>query len=145
MVCIQKMQFNYTTSHDDLKSPALSGDVGMDLSCISIYKKLSSNTIMYDTGISVSPPSGYYFEVVPRSSMIKYGYTMPNSMGIIDPGYTSTIKVVLTKIDSELPDLECPFSVCQLILRPALVPTPVKVDSLEETERGDRGFGSTGN
>ena len=54
---------------------------------------------MYDSYISVQPPEGYYFEIVPRSSISKLGYILTNSIGIIDPSYRGTLKVVLTKIN----------------------------------------------
>jgi dUTP pyrophosphatase len=141
------MELQYTTTlpEADLPTHALDGDVGIDIRCLKVYKQISKNTVMYDTGICVSPPAGYYIEIVPRSSLSKFGYVMPNSFGVIDVHYRGSLKIVLTKIDESLPNLVTPFSVCQLILRQAIFLKPVQVNSLDETERGDRGFGSTGN
>ena len=74
--------------------PTKAGDqeVGYDLTAINFVKRLGTNTFMYDTGISVEPPAGYYTEIVPRSSIVKSGYILTNSIGIIDPTYRGTLK-----------------------------------------------------
>ncbi len=122
-------------------------DVGYDLTIIRVVKVYGSKITMFDTGIKVKPPIGYYTKIVPRSSLIKSGYILSNSVGIIDSGYQDTLKICLTKIDSSLPDLELPFTCCQLILE--------KLNHFEMTEhtyepifknptsRGLGGFGST--
>lgn len=119
-------------------------DVGYDLTAISIYKKISDNTILFDTGIAVTPPTGYYIEIVPRSSINKFGYMLSNSVGIIDPDYTGNLLISLTKVDQKMPNLEPPFKICQLIIR-KLEPNInfIEYDSLNQTVRGDGGFGSS--
>ena len=57
-----------------IPSKAGPNEVGYDLTAISFVKKLGLNTFMYDTGISVEPPKGYYTEIVPRSSISKTGF-----------------------------------------------------------------------
>jgi len=139
--------------------PTKAGDdeVGYDLTAISFVKKLSPVTFMYDTGISVKPPDGYYTEIVPRSSIVKSGFILANSVGVIDPTYRGTLKIVLHKVamkDGEgrvhtngvyiaCRPLTTPFTLCQLIIRKMERVTLTVVDSLDETSRGDGGFGST--
>ena len=82
-----------------------------------LVKTYGKNTFMYDTGISVEPPCGYYTEIVPRSSIVKTGYIMTNSIGIIDPTYRGTLKICVTRIDDTLPELTIPFKKFQLIVR----------------------------
>lgn len=118
-------------------------DVGYDLTCISIDKKISENIIRYDTGISVSPSEGYYVEIVPRSSLSSTGYILANSVGIVDPEYTGTLKVVLIRVDKTLPELTLPFTKCQLVVRRLEECILHSVDDLKLTERGSGGFGST--
>jgi dUTP pyrophosphatase len=117
--------------------------VGYDLTAISIYKKLSDRTILYDTGIKVQPPKGYYTEIVPRSSISKTGYCLSNSVGTIDPDFTGRLLIALTKIDESCPDLTLPFTKCQLILRKYEDYTMKEINQLDQTERGEGGFGST--
>ena len=70
---------------------------------------------------------------------------LANSIGIIDPSYQGTLKIVLIKIDDELPDIELPFKCCQLILRKMIhyELNEVSKDNLIETNRSSGGFGST--
>jgi dUTP pyrophosphatase len=139
--------------------PTKAGDdeVGYDLTAISFVKKLSPVTFMYDTGISVKPPEGYYTEIIPRSSIVKSGFILANSVGVIDPTYRGTLKIVLHKVAMENDEgrthrngvyiacrpLTTPFTLCQLVIRKMERATLVVVDSLDETSRGDGGFGST--
>lgn len=118
-------------------------DIGYDLTAIGIFKQISNKITLFETGIRVSPPSGYYIEILPRSSMSKTGYMLANSVGIIDPQYTGTLKIALIKIDDDLPDIELPFTRCQLILRKAEYANMEQVDTIENTIRGDGGFGSS--
>jgi len=139
------MKLNYTTTLQGatLSPHALEGDVGLDIVAMKVHKKLGARTTMYDTGICVQPEPGYYTELVPRSSISKTGYMLTNSIGVIDPAYSGSLKIVLTRVDDSLPELEPPFKVAQLLVRRAEYATLNHVHSLEDTERGDKGFGST--
>lgn len=118
-------------------------DVGYDLTIIKQHKTLNSNTIMFDTGIAVKVPWGYYVEVVPRSSLSKTGWMLTNSVGIIDNSYTGNIYVVLTKMNSDAEDIALPFRGFQMIIRKQYHVKIREVEEIEETARGDGGFGST--
>jgi len=121
-------------------------DVGYDLTIIEKVKNIGSKTAMYDTGIIVSPPFGFYSKIVPRSSLTKSGYILTNSMGIIDGTYRGTLKICLSKIDDKIEDLKLPFKCCQLILEKHthyLTEETESIDDLGITARNDGGFGST--
>ena len=125
--------------HDDrARLPAKAGpqEVGYDLVCISKVKDLAGCT-MYDTGISIKPPIGYYTEIVARSSIVKHNTMLANGIGIIDPTYRGTLKICLTS------PVKVPFSLCQLILKP--MPPDIKVTKVEQLDATYRtgGFGST--
>lgn len=117
--------------------------VGYDLTAISVYKKLTDKTTLYDTGIKVEPPQGYYTEILPRSSITKTGYCLSNSVGTIDSDYRGTLLIALTRIDEGFPELTLPFTKCQLVLRRYEDYNLRQVDSLSDTVRGNGGFGST--
>lgn len=121
-------------------------DVGYDLTLISKVKDIGNRTTLYDTGLIIQPPAGYYIEVVPRSSLSKSGYIQSNSFGIIDPNYLDTIKVPLTRVDDSLPELKLPFTGFQLIIRKPYHGLMVEClrSELMETSRDTGGFGSTG-
>lgn len=99
---------------------------------------------LYRTGIRVSPLHGWYFDLVPRSSIIKTGYMLGNSIGVIDRSYRGEVLVPLIKVVPDAPDLEFPCRLVQLIPRPVVHGRIEEVETLEATERGAGGFGSTG-
>lgn len=118
-------------------------DSGYDLTIISKVKTFNG-CVLYDTGISVEPPHGFYFDVVPRSSITKTGYVLANSVGIIDRSYVGSIKIALYKLDKDAPDIELPCKIAQMILRPTFHFELKVVDKLSDSQRGEGGFGSTG-
>ena len=128
-----------------LPTKANISDVGYDLTIIKKVKNLTSNTILYDTGIKIELDFGYYAEIAPRSSLSKSGYMLANSIGIIENSYTGNLFIALTKTDITMPDLVLPFKCCQLIFKPQifinLVESKIPLDSM--TIRGSGGFGST--
>lgn len=126
-----------------LPSRALSGDAGMDLTLLSVEKVIDEYTVMYDTGIAIRPPAGFYVEIVPRSSIVKSGFTLANSVGIIDAGYRNSLKVVLKSDKPNQILSPLPNKLCQLIIRKLYEVEVVEVHQLDETDRGLGGFGST--
>ncbi len=121
-------------------------DVGYDITIIGIAKKISPLTTLFETGISIITPLGYYTEMVPRSSLSKMGYVFANSIGVIDPAYTGTLKVALVKVDPNIPDIELPARVAQIILKPYVFSDSYVANAEDKitTTRGNGGFGSTG-
>lgn len=120
-------------------------DVGYDLSIIRKVKPLNNVVSLYDTGIRVRVPHGYYTEIVPRSSLSKSGYMLANSMGIIDRSYNGNLYIALAKIDESADEIRFPFRCCQLIFRKQHhVLMKETSQDLEATARGEGGFGSTG-
>lgn len=140
------LEFEYKRSRENAVSPFKEriSDSGYDL---TVVEKIKTNGIIdyYDTGVSVRPPYGWYFDIVPRSSLCKTGYILANSVGIIDRQYTGNIIVALIKIDKSLPDLPLPYRAVQMIPRMIVHMQMREVKDLTKTERGDGGFGSTGN
>jgi deoxyuridine 5'-triphosphate nucleotidohydrolase len=140
-----------------IPSKARYSDAGYDLTIIKEYKRLTSNTVIYDTGIKLEIPNGYYVEIVPRSSISRSGYMLANNVGIIDQGYRGNIYVALTKINDETPDItdlaewRLPWKCCQMIVKKQIYSKLVECDSsssqneIEKSSRGTGAFGSTGN
>ncbi len=121
-------------------------DAGLDLTLIAETKRYHSHTILYDTGISLVIPHGYYAEIVPRSSLSKTGYMLANNVGIIDNGYRGRLYVPLIKIHQDMPDLTLPIACCQLLFRRQIYTTVKEIlpEESSTTGRGAGGFGSTG-
>lgn len=118
-------------------------DSGYDLTLIAERKRMSQ-VVLYGTGVIAEPPLGWYLDVVPRSSIIRSGYILANSVGVIDRAYRGEIMVPLIKVDPSAPELELPARVAQLVPRP-IVHFPVEATGeVSSTERGTKGFGSSG-
>lgn len=128
-----------------LPSKTRVSDVGYDLTIIRKVKPLNNVVSLYDTGIKIRVPIGYYTEIVPRSSLSKSGYILANSVGIIDRSYNGNLYIALAKVDGSAPDIIFPFRCCQLIVRKQHhVLWKETNHDLEATARGEGGFGSTG-
>lgn len=139
------MNFQYIKTHKDAVTPTKSHntDSGFDLTLIEETKRYG-DVVLYNTGIKVQPPKGYYFDMVPRSSISKTGYMLANSIGIIDQSYQGNLYVALRKVDKNMPDLKLPCRLAQIILRKVIDIEGVEVESFEKkSKRGDGGFGST--
>ena len=119
-------------------------DTGYDLWAIKVIMKQIDGVILLGTGIKIQPPKGYYFEIIPRSSIWKKNLTMPNSIGVIDESYRGELMIPVLKIDDETAIPELPAKIAQLVLRKRYESEFEQVDSLDKTDRGDGGIGSTG-
>ena len=121
-------------------------DVGYDLTIIKVHKHLDNGCIMFDTGIKIQVPCGYYVEIVPRSSLIKSGWILSNSVGIIDASYTGNLYIALTRIDSSAENIKLPFTGFQMLLRKQeyfKISVQSENEEIIQTDRGSGGFGST--
>ena len=127
---------------------ATQGSAGMDLSaCIDEPVTIKKGEIkIIPTGIAISLPSNEYVAYVyARSGLaIKHGIGLLNSVGVIDSDYRGEICVgVIKQTDPEY-TIE-PFErIAQMVIEPVELPEIVEVDSLDDTDRGAGGFGSTG-
>lgn len=97
------------------------------------------------TGLFVEIPEGYEIQVRPRSGLAaKFGISVANSPGTIDPDYRGEIKVILVNLSNNDFELVPGERVAQLLVAQFTRATWQSVDELSSTERGAGGFGSTG-
>jgi dUTP pyrophosphatase len=138
------LTFKFKKTDDSAQNPvrAHGSDSGFDLTLIKKIKTVG-DVEFYSTGIQVEPPHGYYFDMVPRSSISKTGYMLANSVGIIDQNYRGDILVPLRKIDKDAKNIELPVKFVQLIPRQWIHMSASECKSLDITARGEDGFGST--
>lgn len=100
---------------------------------------------MVPTGLSVAIPQGYEIQMRPRSGLAaKHGITCLNSPGTIDSDYRGELKVILINHGAETFTITRGERIGQMLLAPVTRIAWQRVDSLDETERGSGGFGSTG-
>ena len=116
-------------------------DAGMDLTAVSVENK--EHFVEYGTGLAVEIESGNVGLLFPRSSISKTGHRLLNSVGVIDSGYRGEIKVRMSHTDRNT--YKVGDRVAQLIIME--LPTVIieEVDSLIDSDRGEGGFGSSGN
>jgi dUTP pyrophosphatase len=97
------------------------------------------------TGLRAAIPEGYEGQVRPRSGLaIKHGITMVNTPGTIDSDYRGEIGIILINLGQSVVKLEQGERVAQLVVCPVTRAEWRIVDALDETRRGEGGFGSTG-
>ena len=121
---------------------AFSGDAGYDLFSREDAVIYPSSGGLFDTGVHVAIPEGYVGFLKSKSGLnVKHSI---QSEGVIDSGYTGSIHVKLFNHGSKAVTIEKGQKISQLVLLPIITPELELVDSLEETERGSGGFGSTG-
>ena len=127
-----------------IPSYAKDGDAGMDLTAISSDVDAKGFYTEYGTGLAMEIPKGYAGFIFPRSSASKTSQIQANCVGVIDSGYRGELKVRLKDIGNTKQKYELGDRIAQIIILP--VPNVVFVESeeLDQTERGDGGFGSTG-
>jgi dUTP pyrophosphatase len=119
-------------------------DTGMDLKA-RIPKLISLSqfqTLKIPTGIAVQVPDGYALQVRPRSGLAVQGVVA--EIGTIDNSYRGEINVILTNNSVQPLHINPYDRIAQLVVEKVYIPTINIVDTLEQTERGDNGFGSTG-
>lgn len=104
--------------------------------------ELHENSLRIDTGVHVEIPAGYVGMLKSKSGLnVIDGIT---SEGVIDSGYTGSICVKLYNHSNRDVWIKKGQKISQLVLMPIITPDLEQVDSLDDTERGDGGFGSTG-
>lgn len=128
-----------------IPSYAKSGDAGMDLTALSLVTDPNGFYTEYGTGLAIEIPDGYAGFIFPRSSASKTSQIQANCVGVIDSGYRGEIKVRLKELGNPKKLYQVGDRIAQIIIMP--VPNVIfeEVDELNSTERGEGGFGSTGN
>lgn len=97
------------------------------------------------TGFKIALPSGFEAQIRPRSGLaLKKGITLPNSPGTIDADYRGEVGVILMNAGEEPFLVERGDRIAQMVVAPVLQAGWREVESLDETVRGEGGFGSTG-
>jgi dUTP pyrophosphatase len=134
-------------SNHQLPSYATAGSAGMDLKAntdVPISLKPMERWL-FPTGIYIQLPDGYEAQIRPRSGLAaKYGITVTNCVGTIDSDYTGEIKVSLINLSTDTVVIYPGDRIAQMVVAKYEKVNWEEVASLDETERGDGGFGSTG-
>lgn len=133
----------------DVPLPAYqtAGSAGLDLSA-DVTEPLvirPGERRLVPTGLAIALPPGHEGQVRPRSGLaLKHGVTVLNAPGTIDDDYRGEVGVVLINQGQEPFTVERGQRIAQLVVCPVTKVAPILVETLDETERGTGGYGSTG-
>ena len=123
---------------------ATSGSAGYDLSSADCVTIEPGKCAMISTGVRVALPCDSVGLIFERSSLHRHGLSLANKVGVIDSDYRGVIKLLLENISDEPVDISVGDRLAQMIVMPIKQTIMFEVASLDETKRGDGGFGSTG-
>ena len=124
------------------------GSSGMDLvaNVEHTLDLLPGKTAIIPTGLAISIPKGFEIQIRPRSGLAaKQKISVLNTPGTIDSDYRGEIKVILINFSENIFKIEKGSRIAQMVLCPVQLAEIKEVDNLEQTVRGEGGFGSTGN
>ena len=128
-----------------LPSYAHPGDAGMDVRSIEDVTLSPGARALIHTGLVLMLPPNAEAQVRPRSGLaLKHGITVLNTPGTIDAGYRGEVGVILINLGTEPFVVEKGMKIAQLVVSPVAQAEVVEVTSVDETDRGAGGFGSTG-
>ncbi|MGL4913171.1 MAG: dUTP diphosphatase [Romboutsia sp.] len=133
--------------HNDAIIPnfAHKGDAGMDLYSIEEVNIPSTETRLIKTGISIALPKNTEAQVRPRSGLaLKHSVTVLNTPGTIDEGYRGEIGIILINHGKEDFVVSKNMKIAQMVVKPTYDINILEVEELNDTDRGNGGFGSSG-
>jgi dUTP pyrophosphatase len=147
---VPQIDMSFMKSHEDAKDPkyAYKSDSGFDLYSIEEVNFKPFERKLIPTGLFFDIPEGYEIQVRTKSGLaLNHGLMVLNSPGTVDQGYTGEIKVILMNMNNEIITVNKGQKIAQAVLCPVVSGKWVKlieVKKLENKERSDNGFGSTG-
>jgi dUTP pyrophosphatase len=140
------LRFARLDSRARLPTRAHPGDAGLDLCALEAVSLDPGARASVPTGLAVQIPDGQAGLVLPRSGLAaRHGVTVVNAPGLIDSGYRGELRVLLLNTDPRTSFEAQPGDrIAQLVLVRIELPETVEVASLDDSERGAGGFGSSG-
>ena len=141
------MTLRFKRIHPDAVLPAYAhpSDAGMDVRSVTDLVIPAGGRALVPTGLVAIIPPMYEIQVRPRSGLaLKHGVTVLNTPGTIDSGYRGEIGVILANFGDKDFSVANGDKVAQLVFAPVVQPEIEETDTIDETDRGAGGFGSTG-
>ena len=144
---MEKIKVQITKIKDNAKIPSYAhkGDAGMDLYSTEDYTIKPGERVLVSTGIKIALPNGFEAQVRAKSGLaLKYGLTVLNAPGTIDSEYRGEVGVIAINLGQEDYNIKAGEKVAQLVIKNVYEAELEELDNLDDTTRGDGGFGSTG-
>lgn len=138
------MQLKVKRIHPEAKLPAYhhKGDAGLDLFSSVLCELAPGEVKAIPTGIQVAIPEGFVGLIWDRSGISLSG--IHRLAGVVDSGYRGEVKVVLVNLSKVPFVVEKGMKVAQMLIQKFEEVTVVETEGLDDTSRGENGFGSTG-
>lgn len=134
-------------SKHNLPKYATEGSAGMDLYA-NLEEKVTLKPLerkLIPTGLRIALPKGYEAQIRPRSGLaLKHGISLGNAVATIDADYRGLIGVILINLSNETFEVNDGDRIAQMVIAKHEIAEWEETDTLDETERGDGGFGHTG-
>ncbi|MCX6197762.1 MAG: dUTP diphosphatase [Bacteroidetes bacterium] len=134
-------------SNNPLPAYETSGSAGMDLRAF-VSEEIELKPLerkLIPTGLFLEIPEGYEAQLRPRSGLaFKHGISLPNTPATIDSDYRGEIKIALINLSNEVFIVKNGERIAQMIIAKHEQAELIQVEELNETKRGEGGFGSTG-
>jgi dUTP pyrophosphatase len=144
------MPLRYSKSNEDSVDPqyAYPTDSGFDLYSTEELTIEPFGRVLVPTGLHFDIPDGYEIQVRSKSGLaLKQGLMVLNSPGTVDQGYTGEVKAIIFNTTKETVKIEKGQKIAQAVVCPVVSGKwleLIEVDNIEDKERSDKGFGSTG-
>lgn len=138
------MELKVKRLHEEAKLPVYQhkGDAGFDLFSAVDCVLEAGEVKAIPTGIKVAIPDGYAGLIWDKSGLSLQG--IHKLAGVVDSGYRGEVRVVMVNSGKEPFAIEKGMKIAQMIIQPIIEVEVVEVEELDETTRGDKGFGSSG-
>jgi dUTP pyrophosphatase len=138
------MELRVKRIHPDAKIPTYGhpGDAGMDLFAVVDRTLAPGEVFAVPTGIQVAIPAGFVGLIWDKSGLSLKG--VHRLAGVVDAGYRGEVQVVMINLGKEPFALKKGMKIAQMLIQPVAAVTIVESDTLDDTSRGEGGFGSTG-
>lgn len=118
------------------------GDAGLDVFSVVDYNLKSQEIKAIPTGIKIAIPEGFVGLIWDKSGLALKGVHC--LAGVIDSGYRGEVKVVMVNLSQQLFEIKKGMKIAQILIQPVMGVRVVEVEELEKTDRGAKGFGSSG-
>lgn len=141
------MKLGFKRIHPEATLPAYAhaSDAGMDVRSVEDLTLRAGARALVHTGLVMMLPPQYEAQVRPRSGLaLKYGVTVLNTPGTIDAGYRGEVGVILANFGAADFEIKKGDKIAQIVIAPVTQAEVVEVETVDETDRGAGGFGSTG-
>jgi len=117
----------------------------MDLYSIDALDLEPGTTALVRTGLKIAVPEGYEAQIRPKSGLaLKYAISLANTPGTVDSGYRGELCVILINHGRQVFHVEKHSKIAQMVICPVVRAELEEVEQLDDTSRGEGGFGSTG-